>query len=98
VVAAALAGRTDALVTDNLADFPPDALPESLTSLSMDDFLLDLLDLHPALVVSAIRTVAGRTGRFGVPQTAPDIALYLRTHGAPAFGESLLAKLEETSR
>ena len=53
----------------------------------MDDFLLDLLDLHPALVVSAIRTVAGRTGRFGVPQTALDIALYLRTHGAPAFAQ-----------
>lgn len=97
VVAAALAGRADAIVTDNLIDFPPSALPASLARLSMDDFLLDLLDLHPALVVSAIRAVASRTGRFGVPQTALDIALYLRTHGTPTFGESLLAKLEEGS-
>jgi hypothetical protein len=27
VVAAAWAGRTDVIVTDNLPDFPPDALP-----------------------------------------------------------------------
>jgi predicted nucleic acid-binding protein len=48
VVAAARAGRADVIVTDNLADFPPAALPASLTRQSLDDFLLDTFDLHPA--------------------------------------------------
>jgi predicted nucleic acid-binding protein len=41
VVAAARAGRADVIVTDNLADFPPNALPAPLTRQSLDDFLLD---------------------------------------------------------
>ena len=40
VVAAASAGRADVIVTDNLADFPPDALPAPLFRQSLDDFLL----------------------------------------------------------
>lgn len=41
VVAAARAGRADVIVTDNLADFPPAALPVSLARQSLDNFLLD---------------------------------------------------------
>ncbi len=63
VVAAARAGRADVIVTDNLADFPAVALPAPLVRQSLDDFLHDTLDLHPGLVISAVRTVAGRTGR-----------------------------------
>jgi predicted nucleic acid-binding protein len=66
VVAAARAGRADVIVTDNLADFPPGALPAPLARQSMDEFLLDSLDLHPGLVISAIHPVAGRTGRTGL--------------------------------
>jgi predicted nucleic acid-binding protein len=47
VVAAAWTGRADVIVTDNLADFPPDALPAPLFRQSLDDFLLDSLDLYP---------------------------------------------------
>jgi predicted nucleic acid-binding protein len=47
VVAAAWAGRSDVIVTENLADFPPDALPAPLFRQSLDDFLLDSLDLYP---------------------------------------------------
>jgi predicted nucleic acid-binding protein len=93
VVAAARAGRADVIVTDNLADFPPTALPASLTRQSLDDFLLDSLDLHPGLVVSAVHAVATRTGRSGPAMTAQEIAAYLRSRGMPTFGERLLAEL-----
>jgi predicted nucleic acid-binding protein len=93
VVAAARAGRADVIVTDNLADFPTAALPAPLARQSLDDFLLDTLDRHPGQVISAVRTVAGRTGRSGPPMTARDIAAYLQAHSTPAFGERLLAEL-----
>ena len=93
VVAAARVGRADVIVTDNLADFPPAALPAPLTRQSLDEFLLDALDLHPRLIISAVRGVARRTGRTGPGMTARDIAAQLQLHGAPAFGERLLAEL-----
>lgn len=93
VVAAARAGRADVIVTDNLADFPPTALPDSLARQSLDDFLLDALDLHPELVISAVLAVAGRTGRSGPVLTARDIAAHLRIHGMPGFGGRLFAAL-----
>ncbi len=93
VVAAALAGRADVIVTDNLADFPPEVLPASLARQSLDDFLLDLLDLHPGLVVRAVQVVARRTGRSGPALTPRDIAVHLESRGAPGFGKLLLAQL-----
>jgi predicted nucleic acid-binding protein len=96
VVAAAWAGRADVIVTDNLADFPPDALPEPLFRQSLDNFLLDTLDLYPAQVASAVKAVARRTGRSGPTMTARDIATYLQAHGTPAFGERLLAELDRS--
>ncbi len=97
VVAAALAGRADVIVTDNLADFPPSALPAPLTRQSLDDFLLDELDIHPDLVVKAVRAIAARTGRSGPTLTADDVAIYLRAHGTPAFGERLLVVLGQSA-
>jgi predicted nucleic acid-binding protein len=93
VVAAARAGRADVIVTDNLADFPPAALPAELTRQSLDDFLLDTLDLYPDLVSRAVHAVAARTGRSGPAMTALDLATWLQTHSAHAFGERLLAEL-----
>jgi predicted nucleic acid-binding protein len=94
VVAAARAGQADVIVTDNLADFPPAALPASIIRQSLDDFLLDIFDLHPGQVVTAVRTIAGRTGKSGPRMTASQIAAYLSTHGTPFFGERLLAALD----
>lgn len=95
VVGAAWAGRADVIVTDNLADFPPEALPAPLSRQSLDDFLLDTLDLHPAQVAAAVRAVARRTGRSGAAMTAHDVAIYLQAHGTPAFGERLLRELDQ---
>ena len=83
VVAAARAGRADVIVTDNIADFPPGALPAPLTRQSLDEFLLDSLDLYPGQVISAVHAVAGRTGRSGPAMTARDIATYLQAQACP---------------
>lgn len=93
VVAAARAGQADVIVTDNLADFPPALLPASITRQSLDDFLLDVFDLHPGRIVTAVRAIADRTGKSGPKMTASKIADYLSAHGAPLFGERLLAEL-----
>lgn len=67
VVAAAWAGRGDVIVTDNLADFPPGALPAPLFRQTLDDFPARFARplLHPRSthVVAAVRAVARRTGR-----------------------------------
>jgi hypothetical protein len=47
----------------------------------------------PPRTGSAVRAVAGRTGRSGPPMTARDIAAYLQAHSAPVFGERLLVAL-----
>jgi predicted nucleic acid-binding protein len=93
VVAAALAGRADVIVTDNLADFPPASLAAPLTRQSLDDFLLDSLGLYPGQVMSALNSVASRTGKYGPAMTVGSIAAYLQAHGTPAFGEQLLMLL-----
>jgi predicted nucleic acid-binding protein len=96
VVAAARAGQADIIVTDNLADFPPGALPAPLIRQSLDEFLLTSLDLHPFPVISAVHAVARRTGRSGPAMTARDVAAYLQAKGAPAFGKRLLANLDRS--
>jgi predicted nucleic acid-binding protein len=98
VVAAARAGRADVIVTDNVADFPPGALPAPLIRQSLDEFLLGSFDLCPGQVISAVHAVAGRTGRSGQAMTARDIAAYLQARGTPAFGERLLANLDQPGR
>lgn len=94
VVAAARAGRADVIVTDNLADFPPTALPGAVSRQSLDEFLLDCLDLHPDPVVASIGAVAARTGRSGPRMTSAQVASYLCTHGAPEFGRRVLAHVQ----
>lgn len=91
VVAAARAGRADVIVTDNLADFPPSALPASVIRQSLDDFPLDMFDLHPGQVVTAVSAIAGGTGKVGPRMSASEIAAYLSRHGAPLFGERMMA-------
>jgi predicted nucleic acid-binding protein len=98
VVAAARAGRADVIVTDNLADFPSGALPAPLIRQSLDEFLLDSLDLYPGPVISAIHAVARRTGRSGPAMTVRDIAIYLQARGMAAFGERLLANFDQPGR
>jgi predicted nucleic acid-binding protein len=61
VLAAAIVGRCDAIVTQNLKDFPSEALaPFGIETQHPDDFFRNQLSLAPGLVCSALRKVRAR--------------------------------------
>lgn len=61
VLAAAIVGRCDVIVTQNLADFPEASLaPFGIEAQHPDDFLSNQLNLAPGLFCGAVRTVRGR--------------------------------------
>jgi hypothetical protein len=56
VLAAAIRGRADVIVTRNVKDFPADALaPFGIDAQHPDEFIVHLLDLSPGLVIEAAR-------------------------------------------
>jgi hypothetical protein len=89
VVAAAIRGGADAIITANLADFPATALgPPGLEAVHPDDFLLDQLDLSPPTILQVIREQAARTRR---PPLAPrDLATLLGRAGVPGFADEIV--------
>ena len=61
VLAAAIVGRCDVIVTCNLRDFPEDAVvPYGLEVLHPDDFLTNHLDLMPGPFCDAVRKIRAR--------------------------------------
>jgi predicted nucleic acid-binding protein len=57
VVAAAIRGRADVIITMNLKDFPADIIgPLGLDAQHPDEFILHLLDLAPGAVAAAAQT------------------------------------------
>ncbi|MEO7852640.1 MAG: PIN domain-containing protein [Rubrivivax sp.] len=61
VLAAAICGHADAIVSFNLADFPAAALaPFGVEALHPDDFLLNQLDLNPIAALKAIKAMRAR--------------------------------------
>lgn len=84
VIAAAVRGGADTIVTANLADFPAATLaPLGLEAIHPDDFLLDQLDLSPMAVLTAIRKQASDSRR--PPLTCHDLATLLGRAGTPRF-------------
>lgn len=64
VLAAAVAGRADVLVTESLGDFPAEAVgPYDITVASQDEFLAGKLELYPREVLDALRRQASRYRR-----------------------------------
>jgi hypothetical protein len=56
VLAAAIRGRVDVIVTRNVRDFPADVLgPLGIEAQHPDAFIVHLLDLAPALVIDAVQ-------------------------------------------
>jgi predicted nucleic acid-binding protein len=61
VLAAAIVGRCDVIVTQNLKDFPEAAVaPFQIETLHPDEFLSNQLSLAPGIFCSAIRKVRAR--------------------------------------
>lgn len=96
VVAAALIGRADVIVTFNLKDFEDECLPGDLFSQSPDDFLLDLIGLRPGIVLDALDTIASRTGRKGPKWTVNDLLKRLQHEELHGFVDAV--KEERRSR
>lgn len=88
VLAAAITGGGQAIVTFNLADFPEELLaPHHVGAIHPDEFLLDQLDLAPAQVLTALGRQAQR---FRNP--AMDLAgllARLERCGVSAFAEEV---------
>ena len=88
VVAAAIRGGAQAIVTSNVADFPSDALAAfDLEAVHPDDFLLDQLDLSPVVVQNVVREQAEHSKAPYL--TALDLILRLERSGVPQFADEL---------
>lgn len=92
VVAAALRGRADAIVTANIRDFPAFVMDTlGVAVVAPDDFLLDQLDLAPKIVIDALREQAAHTRR--PPLTPTDLLARLARAGVPAFADEVSRRI-----
>lgn len=84
VVAAALRGRADVIVTANLRDFPPESLDGwGIRAQPPDAFLLDQLDLDPTAAITALHRQVQAIRR---PAITTDALLdHLAACGVPEF-------------
>ena len=71
VVAAALVGGADVIVTSNLKDFPPQQIPKSLTVISPEQFAADTVAVSPDISRHAVIAMATRFIR--PPSTVDEI-------------------------
>lgn len=95
VVAAAVKTRAQVIVTSNLKHFPAAALdPYEIESQSPDEFLLNLLDLEPTLMVQIVKQQAAdlRNPRKTVDVVLSQIALH-----APHFASEVRLALLQPS-
>ncbi len=89
VLAAAIRGGAEVLVTENLRDFPPETVrPYDIQVVSQDAFLLDQLDLRPADVIDALRRQVSRYHRE--PRNVDTLLAILGSPGSgcPDFAQS----------
>ncbi|WKU03971.1 putative toxin-antitoxin system toxin component, PIN family [Micromonospora sp. HUAS LYJ1] len=96
VLAAAVAGRADVIVTNNVKHFPQNAVaPLHIEVLRPDQFLCLQYDLAPIPVVEIIKRQSDDTGRVpGMPRLDVDELLEcLSKGGAPRFVEHIRGHL-----
>ncbi len=88
VLAAAIAGHADAIVTFNLQDFPAGALdPHLIEAIHPDDFVLNQLELRPFEALAAVKKMRARLTR--PPQSAAELIATLERSGLPASAAHL---------
>src|SRR5262249_27262409 len=82
VLAAAIRGTADMIVTFNLADFPADALARfGIEAQHPDDFIVHLLDLAPGPVCAAVKRQ--RESLRNPPKSADDLLATFESQGLP---------------
>lgn len=92
VVAAALRGRADMIVTANVRDFPSDVLGSvGLEVQHPDDFLLNQLDLEPDLTMATLHRQAAATKRPAI--TTRLLLRHLAKCGVPGFASEAAHQL-----
>lgn len=90
VLAAAIRGSAEIIVTYNLKDFPADTLAHfDIKALHPDDFLLSLFEQAPGLVCSAVKRQ--REGLRNPPKTAEELLATLENQGLT----QIVARLRE---
>lgn len=88
VLAAAIKGRADVVVTTNLKDFPPELLARwGIEAQHPDAFLTLLFDLSQAAFLEAVKTVRARLRNPA--KSAGDYLETLRAHGLGATAAAL---------
>ena len=88
VLASAVRAKASAIATFNLRDFPIAALePHEVDVIHPDEFLLDLLDLKPPLVIDDIREQAETNKR--PPNTLEGLLDALAKAGVPLFADEM---------
>lgn len=93
VVAAAIKGRADVIVTFNLSDFPASALETwGIEAQHPDEFLANLIDLAPDPVAAAARTCRMRLKR--PPKTIDEYLDILARQGLPE-STTMLRRMRE---
>jgi len=88
VLAAAICGHADAIVTFNLDDFPAEALaPFGVQAQHPDDFLLNQIELNP---IAALKSIKAMRARWRNPQlSVRDLAAGLERQQLPLVAARL---------
>lgn len=88
VLAAAVIGHADAIVTFNKKDFPESELSKfGIEVLHPDDFLISQYDLNTTKLLKAVKSMRSR--RKKPPQTAQEFIDILERQGLPQFCSAL---------
>lgn len=90
VLAAAVRGNVEVLVTFNDADFPEEAVkPFDIDIVHPDDFLLDQLDLYPAVVIDCLHQQVNRYTNINGPLEVVELLRPLERTGVPRFADEV---------
>ena len=107
VVAAAIEGDAELVVTENLKDFPSAAMPEGIRAASADEFLSELLERSPGAMIDAVWSQATRKKRppisvrrvlAAIARAAPGFAAAARPLLGIRSDEQLIAVVQRLDR
>lgn len=94
VLAAAIVGHADAIITFNLQDFPEEKVKaHGIEILHPDDFLIAQYDLSPLRVLKTVKAIRERLMKKR-PKTAQEMVETYRSQGLPMFSGMLENAIE----